>query len=59
MLVDKQSCYIIMGKTILSKIEVKCLPEAVVAFMATFYLLDFDYSKFFEIELNVLQYFTF
>ena len=59
MLVDKQSCYIIMGKTILSKIEVKCLPEAVVAFMATFYLLDFDYSKFFAIELNVLQYFTF
>ena len=52
-------CYIFVGKTILSKIEIKCLPEAVVAFMATFYLLDFDYPKFFEVGLNVLQYFIF
>ena len=59
MLVDKQSCYIIVGKTILSKIEIKSLPEAVVAFMGTFYLLDFDHPKFFEIGLNVLQYFIF
>lgn len=43
LMLDKQHCYVIVGKCILSKLEVRLLPEAVVAFMATFYLLDFDY----------------
>lgn len=56
---DKENCYVIVGKSILFKTEVSQLPEAVVAFIATFYLLDFDYPKRYEIAMNVLQYFIF
>ena len=41
------------------RLEVKLLPEHVVALMATFYLLDFDYPKQYEIGMNVLQCFVF
>ena len=33
--------------------------EAVVAYLATFYLLDFDYPRHHEMGLNVLQYYLF
>ena len=38
------------------KVQVNQLPEAVVAFLAAFYLLDIDYPKCHEIGMNVLQY---
>ena len=59
LMMDKEHVYLIVGKSIMWKLEVKLLPTAVVAFMATFYLLDFDYPKQFEIGMNVLQYFVF
>ena len=59
LMLDKEHCYVMVGKCILSKLEVRLLPEAVVAFMATFYLLDFDYPKQYEVGMNVLQYFIF
>ena len=59
LLMDKENCYIIVGRCILSKMKVSQLPEAVVAFIATFYLLDFDYPKQYEISMNIIQYFIF
>jgi hypothetical protein len=46
LMLDRNSCYVIVGKRILLKLEISLLPETVVAFMATFYLLDFDYPKY-------------
>ena len=57
LLINKEHCYLIVGKCIMFKTEVRVLPEAVVAYMATYYLLDFDYPKQYEIGMNVLQYF--
>ena len=56
---DKENCYVIVGRCILSKMKVSQLLVAVVAFIATFYLLDFDYPKQQEIAINILQYFIF
>ena len=39
--------------------KVRQLSEAVVAFMSTFHLFDFDYPKQYEINMNILQYFIF
>ena len=39
--------------------EVAKIAEAVVAFLASFYLLDFDYSKQHELGLAVLQILVF
>ena len=58
LMLDRNSCYVIVGKRILLKLEISLLPETVVAFMATFYLLDFDYPKYYELGMNVLQYFA-
>ena len=49
LMLDKQQCYIIVGKSILCTTDVSLLPEAVVAFLVTLYLLDFDYPKQYEI----------
>ena len=45
LLINKEHCYLIVGKCIMFKTEVRVLPEAVVAYMATYYLLDFDYPQ--------------
>ena len=37
--------------------KISQLPEAVVAFIATFCLLDFDYPK--QYEIAIMQYFIF
>ena len=55
LLVDKNSVYCIVGKRILFKTEVENLAEAVVGFMATFYLFDYEYPKSTEMAMNVLQ----
>jgi hypothetical protein len=59
LLMDKEHCYVIVGRSILFKVQVNELPEAVVAFLAAFYLLDVDYPKCHEIGMNLLQYFIF
>jgi hypothetical protein len=56
LLMDKEHSYVIVGRSILFKVPVNQLPEAVVAFLAAFYLLDIDYPKCHEIGMNVLQY---
>jgi hypothetical protein len=59
LLMDKEHSYVIVGRSILFKVPVNQLPEAVVAFLAAFYLLDIDYFKCHEIGMNVLQYCVF
>ena len=59
LIMDKENCYVIVGRCILFKMKVSQLPEAVVTFLDTFYLLDFDYPKQYEITTNILQYFIF
>ena len=51
--------YVIVGKQILSQMERGKFGEAVVAFLAVFYLLDYDYPKHWEIGMNMFQYFVF
>ena len=48
-----------METSILFKIQVYELLEAVVAFLAAFYLLDVDYPNCHEIGVNLLEYFIF
>jgi hypothetical protein len=40
LLLDKEHSYVIVGRRILLKVQLNGLPEAVVAFLAAFYLLD-------------------
>lgn len=59
LVIDKDSVYVIVGKRILFQTEVSNFKEATVGFLASFYLLDFDYTKQNEIGMNMLQYFVF
>ena len=58
-LIVKCACYLGVGKTILAKANVKEIAQVVVAFLATFYLLDFDYPRNYEIGLSIMQYYVF
>ena len=55
LLVEKTKCYLIVKKIILAEMEATNLNEGVFALLASFYLLDFDYSRFLEIGLIVLH----
>jgi hypothetical protein len=44
---------------ILLQVSLECVAETVVAFLATLYLLDFDYPKQHEYGLLMLQSITF
>ena len=55
LLLDHDTVYIIIGKTILCQTELDDMAKAVVAFLASFYLLDFDYIKQHELGLLMLQ----
>lgn len=59
LVIDTENVYVFVGKLILFQIDAVNLDEAAVAFLASFYLLDFDYPKQFEVGLNMLQYFVF
>lgn len=59
LVLEKNNCYLIVGKTIVCEVEVAKLNEAALALLASFYLFDFDYPRTQEIGFNVLQYFVF
>ena len=59
LVVDTENVYVFVGKLILFHTDVAKLDEAAVAFLESFYLLDFDYPKQFVVGLNMLQYFVF
>ena len=54
LLIDNDSIYVIVGKQIIFQMERGKFGEAVVAFVAVFYLLDYDYPKHWEIGMNML-----
>ena len=56
---SNDTVYIIVGKMILLQVSLECVAEAVLAFLATLYLLDFDYPKQHEYGLLMLQSITF
>lgn len=56
---DEAFWYVIVGKRILLKVEAEKFLEAVVAFLSSFYLLDFDYPTQNEIGMTILQVFVF
>ena len=51
LLLEKGKCCIIVGKWIVSQLEEEKLDEGVLALLASFYLLDFDYPGHHEIGL--------
>ncbi|XP_033125439.1 uncharacterized protein LOC117123570 [Anneissia japonica] len=55
LLLDATNSYVVVGRTILTTVEISKLDEALLAFLGAFYLLDFDYPKSHEIGLSVLQ----
>ena len=55
LLFTDETVYVIVGKIILLQVSMECLAEAVVAFIGTFYLMDFDYPKQHEYGLLMLQ----
>ena len=59
MLIDGDLVYVTVGSKILFTCEVKSIAEATVSYLASFYLVDFDYPKWCEIGLNILQKITF
>ena len=52
---EKLTVYVIVGKIILLQVSMECLTQAVVAFLGTFYLINFDYPKQHEYGLLMLQ----
>lgn len=55
MVVDGNMVYVTVGSKILFTGDIKSIGEATVGYLASFYLLDFDYPKSCEIGLNMLQ----
>ena len=51
--------YLVLGKKIFCAFNFKDLPQAAIAYLASYYVLDFDYPKNLELGLSVLQYFCF
>lgn len=49
--------YLVVGKKILCTFECKDISKAIVAYLASYYVLDFDYPQTLELGLSVLQYF--
>ena len=58
-LIDSDMVYVTVGKKILFSCPVSNIMEATVGYLASFYLLDFDYPKMSEVGLNVLQHLIF
>ena len=54
LLVEKRRCYLIVGKAIIVEMDETRLDEGVIALLASFYLLDFDYPRYHEMP----NYFT-
>ncbi|XP_071949134.1 uncharacterized protein [Antedon mediterranea] len=55
LLLTKEMSYIVVGRAIVATMEITKLDEALVTFLATFYLLDIDYPKAQEVGLTILQ----
>lgn len=55
LLIDQEMVYVIIGKIILLQRSIEDMAEAVVGFVASFYLLDFDYPQQHEFGLVMLQ----
>ena len=55
MVIDEGMVYVIVGQNILFTTDFKSIKGAAVGYLASFYLLDFDYSKHCEIWMNMLQ----
>lgn len=51
--------YLIIGTRILSSVEEGKIDEMVVAYLASYYLLDFEYPKQHVFGLSILHYFVF
>ena len=59
LLATSEQATIIIGKQIICEVDTKKLDEAVIAHLAAFYLLDFDYPKISEVGMTMLQYSVF
>eukprot|EP00112_Aurelia_sp_Birch-Aquarium-sp1_P023159 Seg679.17 transcript_id=Seg679.17/GoldUCD/mRNA.D3Y31 product="hypothetical protein" protein_id=Seg679.17/GoldUCD/D3Y31 len=59
LLATSEQAFVIVGKQIICEVDTEKLDEAVVAHLAAFYLLDFDYPKNSEVGMSMLQYLLF
>ena len=56
MLMDRTQWYILVGKKIVTEVEMEKINECFVALLASFYLFDFDYPRSHDITLHLLQH---
>ena len=59
MVIDGEMVHVTVGNKMLFSTDIKNIGEATVAYLASFYLLDFDYPKSCEVGLCILQRITF
>ena len=59
LLVDKEQITLLIGKTIYCRIDRANIDEAIVTYIASYYLLDIDYPKDAEISLTIIQWLLF
>ena len=59
MVIDGEMVHVTVGNKMLFSTDIKNIGEATVAYLASFYLLDFDYRKSCEVGLCILQRITF
>ena len=57
LLIDKTTALLIVGDSVMSRIP--NLHEAILGYIAVFYLMDFDYPVVFELGLTMLQFLFF
>ena len=51
--------HVTVGNKMLFSTSIENIGEATIAYLASFYLLDFDYPKSYEVGLCILQQITF
>ena len=59
LVVDKEHITLLIGKAIYCSIDRANFDEAIVAYIASYYLLDIDYPKGAEISLTIIQWILF
>ncbi|XP_028416858.1 uncharacterized protein LOC114541069 [Dendronephthya gigantea] len=59
LLIERTRCYLIIGKKMVAELDEEKLNEGVLALLASFYLLDFDYPRFHEMGLTFLHQYIF
>jgi preprotein translocase subunit SecB len=51
--------YLVVGKRIICTFNIKEIPEAIMAYLTSYYALNFDYPQSRKLELSILQFFSF